>query len=116
MIAIVGILIAFRNRPPSAWPYEIFSLNSVIALLAIFTRTALLSPVASCIGPRKWQWFLPSRKRGVLTESPERRFQDFETFEDSSRTLLGSLKFLWRINLRYAAGFLKAVSVIVSSS
>jgi hypothetical protein len=59
MLAIVGILLGFQDRPISAWPYARFSLNSVIALLATGARTSLMFAVTASIGQRKWCWFLP---------------------------------------------------------
>lgn len=103
MVAIVGILIAFDNSPLTSWPYSRFSLNSVIALLATIARTSLMFPVTASIGQRKWRWFLPKRtQRGVVSDgSPARLFRDFEAFDDSSRSWLGSLKFLGKIGFRY---------------
>ena len=100
LIAIMGILLGFQNRLLSAWPYRRFSLNSVIALRATITRTAMMFPVTACIGQRKWQWFLPSKRRTAAAEPPERLFSDFEIFDESFRGLLGSLKLLRKINIR----------------
>ena len=100
MMAIMGVLLGFQNRPISAWPYHSFSLNSVIALLATIARTALMFPVMACMGQRKWQWFSPSQRRKAAEGFPQRQLRDFEIFDDSSRSSLGSLNFLWRINVR----------------
>lgn len=103
MLAIVGILLGFDDRPISAWPYGRFSLNSVIALLATGARTSLMFAVTASIGQRKWRWFLPKQYGGWASTNsgPERSFRDFEAFDDSSRSLLGSFKFFGKIGLRY---------------
>ena len=103
MAAIVGILIHFHNQPVSSWPQTDFSLNSVIALLATLAEACLMSAVTSCIGQRKWRWFLHKSQRESVVGGGDRRkklLREFEVFDDSSRGLLGSVKFFGKIGFR----------------
>lgn len=117
MAAIIGLLLHFNRRPITSWPQTDFSLNSVVALLATLAEACLMSAVTSCIGQRKWRWFLQKSQRQSLVggaagvgngDGGDRRkklLREFEVFDDSSRGLLGSVKFFGKIGFRYATNW-----------
>ena len=62
-----------------------------------------MSAVTSCIGQRKWRWFLHKSQRESVVGGGDRRkklLREFEVFDDSSRGLLGSVKFFGKIGFR----------------
>lgn len=123
MAAIIGLLLHFNGRSITSWPQTDFSLNSVVALLATLAEACLMSAVTSCIGQRKWRWFLHRSQRQSLVggaagvgsgDGGDRRkklLREFEVFDDSSRGLLGSVKFFGKIGFRYTASRARRVGI-----
>ena len=54
---IIALLVRFRNNPPPDIPFGSVNiqLTAIIAALAQVAQSALMVPVASCIGQSKWQ-------------------------------------------------------------
>lgn len=64
-------------------------MTAIIAALAQTAQSALLVPVASCIGQLKWKW--------TWFEKKSRRTIDLETYDMASRGPEGSLKLLFHL-------------------
>lgn len=87
--AQVCILLVYNNRPQDSWPSSILTLNSAIALLAIFCRGSIMVAVASCLSQSKWT---------RLSDSKSHRLSDYEMFDEASRGYWGSLQVLWKFH------------------
>ncbi|KAF2870097.1 hypothetical protein BDV95DRAFT_608119 [Massariosphaeria phaeospora] len=81
---IVAILLRMNDRPLGEWPLRVQP-NSLIALFSTIAKSALLVPLAECIGQLKWSYF----------EQP-RTLERMEDFDLASRGPWGSLMFLWK--------------------
>lgn len=84
--AIVGILVHIDNMTIEQWDFMIAP-NSLIAIMTTVSKTAMMVPVASCIGQVKWDYFWQ-------TSHP---YKDLEMFDSASRGPWGSLYFLKRM-------------------
>lgn len=90
LLAMVGLLRVFEGRPITTWPYEKFTLNGAIALLATVIKTGLVIPVSASIGQRKWiRW--SSRSKA----DTNKRINDFETYDEASRGPFGCGRLLF---------------------
>jgi hypothetical protein len=94
MAALIGVLYRYDGRVVQDLPLSL-TLNSVVAILATVSRTALMIPVASGISQWKWSWFHP---HGAILRG--KKLEDLETFDNASRGSWGSLKLLWRLKAR----------------
>ncbi|KAJ4298082.1 hypothetical protein N0V90_005981 [Kalmusia sp. IMI 367209] len=65
------------------------TLNTVAAIIVTGARTALLLPVAECVGQLKWIWF----------SKDYRQLSDMSIFDKASRGLSGGFGLLWRTRL-----------------
>jgi hypothetical protein len=81
MLAKVGILVHFEGQELPDWPLSI-NLSTLIALLSIIQRAALLLVLAEIVGQAKWMWFT-ERDRPVY---------HLEEFNDASRSTLGAIQ------------------------
>lgn len=91
LAAVVIVLSIYNGKPLTSWNFIAdANLNTIIALLSTFSRTALLVPVASCISQLKWIH---------LVTSP-RPLRDVQTFDDASRGPWGALELIWRVNFK----------------
>jgi hypothetical protein len=79
MACIVVLLSKFQNKPVSHWHSEV-SITAMVASLAQVAQSALMAPVASCIGQLKWHWL----QKGHRT-------YDVDIYDDASRGPAGSL-------------------------
>ena len=79
MACIVVLLSKFQNKPLSHWHSEV-SIAAMVASLAQVAQSALMAPVASCIGQLKWRWFQKGR-----------RTYDVDIYDEASRGPAGSL-------------------------
>lgn len=70
---IVGVLVAFDQKPIPQWPYGI-TLGALVSLLATIANVGLAGPIGAGLGQAKWLWF---RK--------ERKMADFELIDEASR-------------------------------
>lgn len=80
--AMVGILVAFRDKPLDEW-YSQIRITAVISALAQAAQSGLMMEVASCVGQLKWPWLKKNRKTF-----------DIQQFEDATRGPRGSLMLL----------------------
>ena len=96
LMTIIVLLLHYRGQPLSAWHSSRFTLNGVIALIATITKAALMLPVSSAIGQRKWLWFLPRERLNAQQGNP-RSLGSFEAFDEASRGTIGGTKLLWRL-------------------
>ncbi|PVH93593.1 hypothetical protein DM02DRAFT_220969 [Periconia macrospinosa] len=85
MGAIIGVLIAFRNKPLPKLPYGL-TLNAYIAIMSKISGAALLLPVSEALGQLKWSWF----------QADSKKMWDFEIFDNASRGPWGSFLLLVR--------------------
>lgn len=85
LILITTVLRIHDGQLFSSWRFY-FSLNTVVSVLAAFTRTTLIVAVSASLAQGKWIWF---RKRNDTVNM-------FEIIDSASRETLGSFKLLWR--------------------
>ncbi|KAF3006873.1 hypothetical protein E8E13_010919 [Curvularia kusanoi] len=91
LATIVGVLAAYQHRSLASWTFVLgISVNTLIAILSTFSRTALMVPVASCISQLKW----------IHLVGGSRSLQEMQVFEDASRGPWGSLELIWRLHLK----------------
>lgn len=91
LATIVGVLAAYQNKSLSHWTFVLgISINTLIAILSTFSRTALMVPVASCISQLKW----------IHLVGGSRSLQEVQVFEDASRGPWGSLELIWKLHLK----------------
>ena len=58
---MVFVLWFYHGKPQADWQKSYFTLNGLIAFLAILVKTGLILPVSAVIGQRKWLRFMPSK-------------------------------------------------------
>jgi len=87
--SIVALLLVYDGKSAEPLPYGI-TLNTLVSILAVLCRLALLSPVTQAISQLKWIYFETTNGRCM---------RDFQEFDDCSRGLWGSRNILRR--LRY---------------
>jgi hypothetical protein len=80
MALVLAILVNIRDMALSDWPLPIQP-NSLIAVCTTLGKSAMMVPVASCIGQLKWRYF--ARR--------PRPLQHLQSFDDASRGPWGSL-------------------------
>lgn len=89
--AVVGILAAYDTKSLASWNFVLnISLNTLIAILSTFSRTALMIPVASGISQLKW----------IHLVGASRPLRDVQIFDDASRGPWGSLELIWRLHVK----------------
>ncbi|KAH7117632.1 hypothetical protein B0J11DRAFT_570868 [Dendryphion nanum] len=86
LITITSLLLWFRDAPVSAWKSKV-QFSAIVAALAQVAQSALLVPVASCIGQMKWNLF---------SKTP-RNTMDLEMYDMASRGPEGSVKLLLQL-------------------
>ncbi|SMQ51663.1 unnamed protein product [Zymoseptoria tritici ST99CH_3D7] len=82
LVTIIVILSVYDGTLSRELPYGI-TLNAIVSVLATASRSALLFPVAACVGQLKWCWY-----------AKKRPLHDIQTFDDASRGPWGALMFL----------------------
>ncbi|KAF2648544.1 hypothetical protein K491DRAFT_612578, partial [Lophiostoma macrostomum CBS 122681] len=84
-VSIIALLFQYHGKAPPILPFGSVrvQLTAVIAALTQVAQSALLVPVASCIGQLKWTWFQRSE-----------RVIDLDRFDQASRGPDGSLRLL----------------------
>ena len=93
IISLVVILHHYEGQPfPQFGSFmgTALTLNTVVAILSIAAKTALLYPVAECVSQWKWLWF----------SKEYRPLSDISIFDKASRGIRGGLELLWRTKLR----------------
>ena len=98
---IVAILFSMKNRPLAKWTLPIQP-NSMVAVLSTLAKSALLVPLAECIGQLKWTYFRRPRSLNY-----------FQIFDEASRGPGGSAIFLWKTKLTALLPSLGAVLTIL---
>lgn len=83
-VAIITLLIVFRNQPLDHWKLPHIQITTTIAALAQTAMATLIVSVSSCIGQLKWVWLGRSRPLVSVQE-----------YDDSSRGPAGSSLLLW---------------------
>ncbi|KAJ5470729.1 hypothetical protein N7530_008086 [Penicillium desertorum] len=91
LIAIAIIFWYMDNKPLSAWSAGV-SLNATVSILTTACTTALMYGVSTFIGQSKWLHF----KNGP------RKLADFETFDEASRGVWGSILLLTTVKWNIA--------------
>ncbi|PHH93038.1 hypothetical protein CDD83_2148 [Cordyceps sp. RAO-2017] len=102
--AIVIILARYDGHELPNWPYSI-NLNTVIALLTLCLRAALVIVAAEVIGQSKWTWF---------SDGATRPLANFQTFDEASRGLLGSFKLLGLLRLSFRGSPLAVAAAVTT--
>ncbi|KAL2208211.1 hypothetical protein CC79DRAFT_817253 [Sarocladium strictum] len=98
------ILAHFDNQEIPKWPLFI-NLNTLIALLSMIQRAALLMIVAEIIGQAKWLWFADG-------EHPLVQLQEFH---EASRSSLGALWLLFVGTVHKARMSVRIIVLLVTS-
>ena len=84
-LTFTALLFCFRDQPVDRWKSEV-QMTAIIAALSQTAQSALLVPIASCIGQLKWTWF-QKKPRGLI---------NLEQYDQASRGPEGSMKLLFR--------------------
>lgn len=92
LAANVAVLASLDQKPYSSWRIARVDAtpNTIISILATFTKASLLLPVAEIVVQLKWLYF----------QARVQRVSDLQIFDDASRGPLGSIRLLWRVNLQ----------------
>ena len=105
---LIVILAHYNGQRQEEWPYNHFTVNSLVVLLTSLSRVALLLPVASCLAQAKWLYF--SSGRGGVMHA--KRLSGLDEFDDASRGISGSLTLLFKTK-RGSVGSLGAILMIL---
>ena len=97
LAAICVLLWRVDGTSLEQWTFAL-SLNTVIAILSITSRSSLAYCITASLGQEKWN---SARRRPIAVA-------DFVVIDEGSRGPLGSVYLLWWSKLRYVAG--RAVS------
>lgn len=93
-LACLGANIAFlavlNNKEYKSWKIARvdFTPNTIISIIATFTKASLLLPVAEVLSQLKWLHF----------QDRIQQLSHLQVFDDASRGPLGSLRLLWKVN------------------
>lgn len=87
---LVAFLLRVNGMPYANWEHSIKP-NTVIAILAAFSKTAMLVPVSTCLGQLKW-------KQNTSQSTPTQLYE-FHLLDKASRGPGGALEVLWRMPL-----------------
>src|ERR1700722_1247294 len=88
MAAVIAIVYPHQNLPLPKWPYNI-SINSLLAVILVVMKAAMLLITAEGLSQLKWAWF---KRRRTL--------QDLTRHDNASREPFGSLLLLWTLRSR----------------
>lgn len=88
--ANVAFLTVLNDKEYKSWKIARvdFTPNTIISIIATFTKASLLLPIAEVLSQLKWLHF-----QGRIQQ-----LSHLQTFDDASRGPLGSLRLLWNIN------------------
>jgi len=93
MALILAILFTMDGKPMRDWRLPIQP-NSLIAVFSTIAKSALLVPLAECIGQLKWLYFQTPQSK------PVNRLYDFDV---ATRGPWGAFAFLYKLRLRKSA-------------
>ena len=103
LVAIIIILYKIQGTSLSSWKFRIRQ-NTLVSIFATLAKSALIIPVAACIGQLKWVHF--KDKPDTLTK--------LDIFDEASRGPWGSLVFLWDLRGRALVASLGAVITLLA--
>jgi hypothetical protein len=101
LVAIVAVLYAYHGKTTPHLPYGI-TLNAIVSMLALISRSMLLYTVASSIGQLKWCWY----------QERKHKFSDLHVFDDASRGPWGSSSLLVSLHARSWASIGAIVTIL----
>lgn len=84
LIAVIGVLRAYDQKPPPSFPYGL-TLNTIVSIIQQHPKLALLFLIVELIGQLKWVWLRQGKKP----------LKHVQSFDDASRGPLGSLTILF---------------------
>ena len=92
LAANVGVLAYLHQKQYSSWRIARVNItpNTIISIIATFAKASLMLPIAESIVQLKWLYF----------QARMQRISDLQVFDDANRGPLGSMRLLWRVNLR----------------
>lgn len=88
-LAAIGIMVWANNRPLAGWNFT-YSINTVVSILTIVSRTTLGFAMSSCLGQLKWN----------SINAGGQRLATFEHFDAASRGPLGGFRLLLDLKWR----------------
>ncbi|KAK3346438.1 hypothetical protein B0T25DRAFT_612946 [Lasiosphaeria hispida] len=101
LLVIISVLKSFDGEPLPKLPLHI-TLNTFLAFFTAFTKAAFMNPVVQCISQWKWNWLF----------GHDRPLVDFDTFDNASRGVLGSIVLLKLLKWRHIAVVGGVISII----
>lgn len=84
LVLLFAFLTSIDNTRVAQWRWTVLP-NALVSFLATIARSALLLPVAECLGQLKWIYFKDRPSKLI----------ELQRFDDASRGPWGSLVFLW---------------------
>lgn len=101
LAANVAVLASLHQKPYESWRIARVDVtpNTIISIIATVTKASLLLPVAEILVQLKWLYF----------QARMQRVSDLQVFDDASRGPLGSMRLLWRVNLRVRSLYILSV-------
>ena len=88
MTMIMVILFTMNGQQLSRWKLPIQP-SSCVAVFSTIAKSALLYPIAECLGQLKWNYLETKRK-----------LHDIQIFDEASRGPWGGFRFFWHITIR----------------
>ena len=101
--AIIAILAFLSEKPLSIWSFSIAP-NALIAVFTTLSKTAVMVPLAACIGQLKWPHY----------QNNFRALSHIQLFDDSSRGPWGAFVFIWRMRVSTPLASIAALLVIIA--
>ena len=106
MAAIVAVLAAIDKKPLPQWRYKKPVPNVIVSILSTVAKSALLFPLAECLGQLKWVYF----------ENKAKPLNHMQVFDGASRGPWGSFLFLLEVKGKAILASLGAVVMILALS
>lgn len=103
MIAIMVVLSQVDGQPLRNWRLPLAP-NTIIAVFATLSKSAMLLVISECVSQLKWVYF---EQRG-------QRVIDLQIFDDASRGPIGAVKLLFSIHWRALAASLGALLTVLA--
>jgi hypothetical protein len=82
--AMFTVLVKFNNRPLHEW-HSTITLNAIVSISSLVSKSALILPLTSGLSQLKWTWY---------RHGSGRRLIDFEYFDAASRWPLGAFNLM----------------------
>lgn len=103
MVAIIVVLKQLDGQPARTWRLPLAP-NTLIAIFATMSKSAMLLVISECLSQLKWVYF----------EQRDQRLIDLQIFDDASRGPIGAIQLLFRIRRRAFAASFGAVLTILA--